>query len=243
MGDARLACVGVLSSNVTRRGDDVPKRSETELAATVVSWLIKRSWTVYQEVQAHAYDRIADIVAEKDGRAWVIECKTSFGWAVIEQAEGWIGTAHHVSVAVPVGSGPKWGRGAKVADYLMKMLGIGWLSVGSDVHEHLLPKDQEVSSLILRCCTEEHKTFARAGNANGHRLTPFSMTCRNVLAFVRQHPGCTAKELVAGVKTHYRDENSARACLVKWAGIGHLRGVELRVEERVARFYPTIEKR
>lgn len=75
---------------------------ERTLAAAVVAWLRAQHYTVYQEVQANSYDSIADIVVDVNARAWVIECKRSFGLAVLEDAYRWQGWgASRVSVAVP----------------------------------------------------------------------------------------------------------------------------------------------
>ena len=77
-------------------------KSEVELARPVVAWLRLQRWEVYQEVQMGNGGPVADIVARLGNLYWVVECKTKFGLAVMDQAHGWLGYAHLVSVAVPV---------------------------------------------------------------------------------------------------------------------------------------------
>src|ERR1700677_1998698 len=78
--------------------------TEAQLAATVVDWLKRGGWDVYQEVQLNSGGRRADIIAvDCLKRIWVIECKNAFSTHLVDQALFWkeMGVADRVSVAIP----------------------------------------------------------------------------------------------------------------------------------------------
>jgi hypothetical protein len=205
---------------------------EASLAARVVDWLSEQGWTVYQEVQLGYAGRIADIVAVQNRLVWVVECKTAFGAAVVDQAWHWTGLANYVSVAVP------FSRRYTCLDAFCKEHGIGIITVsrfediGNHCQEQREPKLNRLArrTTILNILTEEHKTFAAAGNCCGRRFTPFQQTCGEARGFVKENPGCTMKQLVDGIRTHYQAKSTARACLRKWIECGHVEGLEIRAE-------------
>lgn len=166
------------------------KLSEKDLAKEVVSWLKKNNYEVYQEVQVFAYGQIADIVAVKDNRIWVIETKTSFGLKVLEQAHSWKNFANKVSVAVPVRK-RRYGRAKDFGRLVCSVLNIGLIEVGinffnkkhgqdySWIEEMFKPYEEEIDMPHLQdSLCELHKTFAEAGNNSGDRLTPIGATMK-----------------------------------------------------------------
>lgn len=211
---------------------------ETDLAKAVVQWLSDYHWTVYQEVQVESFGRVADIVAIQGPLLWVIECKTSLGLAVMEQASHWTPYAHLVSVAVP--SRKEYSRHGSFVDRVLKLLGIGTLSYhsGSDYGvRYQRVQEGSVSPRLNRTAaagrirsalTEQQKTWAEAGNSEGRRWTPFQETSTRVTTYIKSHPGCTMSDVVRCVKTHYHSPSTARACLAKWIYAGVLSGVEIR---------------
>jgi hypothetical protein len=76
-------------------------KNEAELATHVISWLREEGWVVHQEVEIPGGYRTADIVAEKDGKIWIIECKNTFTEAVLDQCYWHMRNTHYVSCAVP----------------------------------------------------------------------------------------------------------------------------------------------
>ena len=72
---------------------------EQELASYIVSYLENENWEIFQEVQFRSYGNIADIVAVKDNKLWIIESKTTLSFKVLEQARRW--KCHYRSIAVP----------------------------------------------------------------------------------------------------------------------------------------------
>lgn len=218
------------------------KFSESDMAKVVVDDLKELGYKVYQEVQIHRYGKCADIVAVQNSRVWVIECKLSLGLDVLEQAMFWTTYAHYVSVAVP------YRRDSNdVARWVMKQLGIGWLQVrmseedwrndvshtwGPTLHRKALTKQ------ILDTLTPEHETFAQAGNANGRRLTAFSITCRNLASIVASEPGIPLASAISKLKHHYGSETTARSCLAKWIEAGSVRNVKMHRDGRKILLYP-----
>lgn len=211
-------------------------KSETELAAILVPWLTDQEWEVFQEVQLSRGGRVADIVARRDSIIWIIECKLSLGFAVLDQACNWLFYAHYVSLAAPT-------RHLRSAHICLQTLGIGYLQISrGDVSEISRPRLNRSARADRVCLRDEHKTWAQAGNANRGHFTPFKDTCRNVRNMVTQQPGITMKELIDRVPTHYSSSSTARSALAKWIQRGVVKGVESRRDGRYLRLYPIQEK-
>lgn len=214
-------------------------KSETELASVIISWLKESQWEVFQEVQPHTYGASADIVAKQGKVSWIIETKLTFGLAVIEQAAAWLHMANFVSVGVPYSR-----RG--FAEVVCSKLGIGVLRASPVQYGYstdILETDGTMARVkpeanILKFCKEPHKDFAAAGNNNGHRYTPFTQTCRNVLSIVAANPGILYKDLLPKLDHHYASLKTARACILQWGHAGKIRGVEFRKEGKLITLWP-----
>ena len=159
--------------------------NEIELAEKVIGWLEAQHWDVYQEVQPFDRGSVADIVAIQNNLIWIIEVKCSLSLAVLEQATGWLGFAHFISVAHE--QNRKVPKGRDVAKAYMRWKGIGEISVGEyDAHEIIDAKlHRKIGNHVKNCLCEEHKTFAKAGNPYGQNWTPYQQTCRAVAALVQ----------------------------------------------------------
>ena len=192
-------------------------KSEEEFAEIIVNWLKENKWTVYQEVQLNRYAApIADIVAEKEGKYWIIECKLNCGFKILQQAYEWANFANYISIAVPYQNTDTFKR------KICELLNIGILRVSKDwykenkfnidnyleAHEQILDHKSLINTL-----TEKHKTFAKAGNSYGKRITPFKLTVENLIEYVKQNNGCLLKEAIKNIKHHYSTNNSAKGCL------------------------------
>lgn len=187
--------------------------SETELARVVVQHLRDEGWQVWQEV-----DGFFDLIATKNNQLWGIETKLHFGTAVLAQAWRRGASLHWVSVAVPPGPKDELQR-----TFLLKVArdnGIGVLRVTPgykrwNVAERVAPKLKRArgaDKLLARLGTIP-QDFVEAGTNRGGYWTTFKGTCERVVAFVGEHPGCTIKEVVEAVPTHYASKSSARANL------------------------------
>ncbi len=201
---------------------------ETELAAPIIDWLAEQHWDVYQEVEFRRAGGVADIVAVRDGVIWVIECKVTYGLAVLGQAAAW--DVHYRSVAVPQSKSER--RDYRVArDYYR----VGVLEVYSGFNNAPLIREAIEAPLFLRkssfekrwlrtdlirsylsCLTPLHKTFAPAGSRNGYHLTPYRQTMIDVRKVIEAHPGCTVKFLYEQLgEMHYASRASFMGNLVK----------------------------
>ena len=202
--------------------------SEQELAQAVVAWLAGRGWTVYQEVEVSRGGRRCDVVAVRGDLLWAIECKTSIGFAVLEQAHGWLRHAQRVSAAT--------GRSRSAfAAQVARDYGIGWLVVGARrrVRERVPPAERaRVSQRLRRRLVEEQRTFAPAGNARAQFWSPWKATVLEVQAWAAAHPGGTFAEMVSQVRHHYRTAATARSCLRQHISDGLVPGVRLERDGR-----------
>lgn len=228
-------------------------QTETDLAEPVIAYLEDMKWEVYQEVEPKRYGDVADIVAVQNGRVWVIELKKTLSLEVIAQADEWRPVAHYVSIATPVSYRRRITKGARLAEHILCWKGIGWFKVAEPIkgwYESEFARQKRVPSLnrkalaykILDSLCEEQKTFAKAGNAEGKRWTPFQNTCKQVLATVAHSPGICMKDLVDAISHHYASDAGARANLSQWIQAGVVKGVEARKEGRYLRIYPEGEE-
>lgn len=200
--------------------------TESKLATAVVAWLGTLSWDVYQEVEGRC--GVADIVAVEAGdprRTWIIEVKTSLSLAVLAQAWHWLhhGSAHRVSVAVPMTK--NW-KARTFTETVARKFGIGILYVSGDIVSERVSPDQQKPRCLIKVCAE-HKSHAKAGTSRGGYWTTFKGTCAAASAFVRENPGCTPRQMVAGIKHHYSTDKGARSSLLKWAKAGKVDGVHV----------------
>lgn len=208
--------------------------TEAELAAKVVAWL-EGGFDVYQEVEGVA--GVADIVAVeivRPKRCWIIETKRTLSLEVLGQAERWkrFEAAHMVSVAVP--SARRHSKGRHFAEIAAGRFGIGVLVVGTHEVKERHRKPELTRRLhpnydIRKWLREEHKHYAKAGSAGGGHYTVFKGTCEAARGFVERNPGCTMRELVAGIDHHYASAKGAVSTLAARIRDGVAKG--LLVEE------------
>jgi hypothetical protein len=198
--------------------------NETELARKVIQWLEAQYWDVYQEVEfPKQCSGRADIAALRDGKLWIIECKTSLTFTVLEQAQQW--PAHFRSVAIPRS---KDRRGRGVAYQIARnYLRIGVIEVGPFGADQVYPppimrEHHKLAKRMIGCLRDEHKHYADAGSKSGGYFTPYRQTIETVKKFVRAMPGCTLKEIMAHLDGHHHYANdttarsSLRAALSNW---------------------------
>lgn len=214
---------------------------EVELAEWTVNWLANQHWEIYQEVQVFSGGPIADIIAKQNQLIWIVECKLSLSLAVIEQAFRWKRMAHFVSISSLYSQ--KHRKGRNIAKRFLKQAGIGLVEFGNATYSIVaispqLNRKAQVRHIHL---TEKHKTWAKAGNSDGNRWTPFQETCRKVKQIVEENPGIGIKTIIDLLdRHHYASDSTARSCLLHWAGLGKIKGVEIQREGNNYNFYPTM---
>jgi hypothetical protein len=188
--------------------------SETEIAAKVIKWLDEQHWDIYQEVQFRNYGCRADIVAVRSGYVWVIECKTSLTFTVLEQADHW--QSHFRSIAIPSARSLQ-GRGFAY-HIAVQYLNLGILEIGDNgVRERTGPKlmryFHQSSKRMISQLREEHKSTLAAGSYGGGYFTPYRQTMNEVKRFIARTPGCTLKEIMQDLSHHYASDTSAKTCI------------------------------
>ncbi|QDH23478.1 hypothetical protein [Saccharibacillus brassicae] len=101
---------------------------ESDLYQPLKLYLERLGYTVYPEIEISAGRPRADIVAVKDERLLIVEMKTSFGLAVMEQADHWASGeyAHQTYIAVPWRD--RW-QVPMIAQRALRPAGIGVLQV------------------------------------------------------------------------------------------------------------------
>jgi hypothetical protein len=220
------------------RKPSAERESEASMAEKLVTWLKDQKWRVYQEVATRsAPSARADIVARRGPLVWIIECKVRFGLDVLGQAFHWRPYAHLVSVAVMPSN-------HRQTEFLLQVLadyGIGYLTVygSGSIHEDVRPAfRRRIDERLKNKLRKEHETYAKAGNALSHYFSPFKGTCIDVLAYVQQFPGCTLKQLVENVQTHYASAASAKSALASWIQAGKVPGVRVDRSTHPMRVFP-----
>ncbi|HEY8097148.1 MAG TPA: hypothetical protein VIE65_13780 [Methylobacter sp.] len=200
---------------------------ETEVAASVVAWLEGNNWDVYQEVDA------IDIVAVRGSLIWAIECKTTMGFDVLEQAIRRRSLVNSVFVATP----PK--DKSRVAKLACSVSGIGWIVVTrSYLNIECYPAFQRRITGNLRSqLRPEHKTFSKAGSPTGKRWTPFKETCRGFIAVIESCPGIELKEALKRFKHHYKSDSAAARSLSEYILSGVIKGIRMEQQGRSIQLY------
>lgn len=189
------------------------KKTEIEIAEQVVDWLEGRSWDVYQEVQFSTMGKVADIVAVGGEELWIVECKTSFGLAVLDQAYSWHVSMRSVAVPFSRNRVQSWMDVAR--DYYQ----VGIIEIYEDSVDELIEppymqRNFEYQKTLLKQLSEEHKTFAKAGSQAGSHLTTYKASMILVKEFIEKNPNCSVIEIVNALgKLHYSHETSAKGNL------------------------------
>ena len=201
--------------------------------------------SIYQEVLC-PWSACCDIVATRGPLLVAVECKRTLTFEVMHQAVRWIPYVHHSYVAF---GGSHWGVDP-LERRLLEDLGLGAILV-QDVGTTLDMDAPLRADVILdprwhhrpeprlrNVLREEHKTYAAAGSSGVPRWSPFKATAQELGRYVVAHPGCSLKEAVENIRTHYRTKSTARSSLAQWIEKGTVEGVRLEREEGVLRLYP-----
>lgn len=251
----RGAAVKLSRTGPLKQARDLGWEREEDFAATLVSWLRANKWEVYQEVECHRHGSIADIVAVQGAAIWVVETKLAYSAELLWQATGWLDCANYVSVCVPT-----TGRGnerRRLFDRYCRQNGIGLLVARNEYHgfgdgpreqydfnEEIRPEFRRWPTMRRQMgdsLTEQHKTYAKAGNAKGLRYTPWKATCDAVRRSVEEKPGISMKECIDGIKHHYSSNSCARNSMAKWIKLGKVDGVRSKRDGKLLRLYPAKE--
>ncbi len=216
---------------------------EARIAGVVMDWLQAQGWDCYPEVEPARGGPRADIVGVRGNLVMVCEVKTSMGLALLSQAIGWHGTAHFICVATPVKQG-RYER-TRAEDHVFKYYGLGRLSVfdrGSEwedrVKEKVRPSylrpNKHLVERMRNCLCPDMKRYS-PGTQVGYS-TPWNRTMTRAVKYIESNPGCTIKELMGVVETHYASPAGARAGLREW--LPEDKRVRVDTGARPFRYYP-----
>jgi hypothetical protein len=220
--------------------------TEQDLAETIKLYFSGQPGVeIYQEVQPFSGYRRADLVIKHGSIIHVIECKLSYGAAVLEQAWAWRPAANYVSVAVP-----KWERARRshvVFNHFCDSHGIGVYLVT----ERALHGDGWAGRVVVgrepklrrrrldwfeKCLREEHKYWVDAGTKAGH-FTAFAGTVKVFKEWIQTHPGCTIKQAIEGIHHHYQCDVTARGALAQHIRNGVIDGITMDTTQKPCRLY------
>lgn len=221
--------------------------TEVELAAHIIAHFQHEGWEVYQEVPFRGW--VADIVVTKGDLTGVIECKQSYNFVVLEQAERWLEYANQVWVATWT---PRRGssKGVHFGRKVAKKFGIGVVTVNPRAEEircreTVVPEtrpnvntylNQSLRSLLR---PEHQNGYAKAGSNEGKRFTAFAATCKALRELVEAKPGLQLRDAVAQIKHHYSSNASAVSSLRHWIEKGKVKGIKLERQWRHSVLMPT----
>ena len=220
-------------------------RPETEIAASAIRYFRDLGWDTYQEVSTGYGEPRCDIVARLGSLLWACECKDRLSFDVIHQAARWVGHANRVSVCVGrLPRGP-FRYGPTPLKKYMEWLGIGVLVSWDrgDPAEQIVGArlSRRIGDGLRRHLAEEQRDWCAAGSPSGGYYTPFAKTARDLLSFVNNHPGCCAKEAIAGIKHHYGSDTAARHNLIARAESGVIHGIRVVRDGKRITFHPAVE--
>ena len=165
------------------------KPAETALYAPVKSWLEEMGYEVKAEVGA------ADVVAIRDGdEPLIVELKTGFSLALLQQAVARQAVTDQVYVAVPRWKGKAGWRTFKGNVGLCKRLGVGVLSVRLEdgfVQPHCDPAEFHPRKSQARRAALLKEFKARKGDPNrggtrGQVMTAYKQDALRCVAFLAE---------------------------------------------------------
>lgn len=199
---------------------------EYELAEKLIESFNGTGYEIYQEVET--YIGIADIVLKHANFTWAIEVKTSLSLQVIAQAWHNQKIYNFSSICVP---SPRRTR-SKGADFAHKACadnGIGIFKIDryGNVSEVLKAKFNRPILKHRVNLVDQQKTYAKAGNANGDRWTPFNQTVSELKRYIKNNPGCKLKDALNNIGHHYASLSSAQNSIRQWINSGVIQGIEI----------------
>lgn len=229
--------------------------TEAELATHVIEWLGKQGWTVHQEVMITGSGRTADIVAEKDNKIWIVECKNSFTESVLEQCYMHGRYCHYVSAAVP-GSKKRnyYSSSIKmsiVKKHFIKSHGIGLIVVDKGyknegiVRESIKPKYQRMfnnyptrKQFINNIKNVKNKFHllhqnATAGGA-GAQVTDYNITMYKVREYISKNGPTDPLTIAKNIKHHYSNNSGCKQGIMRGIDNNWIPGLEKKIESKNA---------
>lgn len=198
---------------------------ETEIAKQVCDWLISQDWDVYQEIQCRC--GIIDIVAINEPISWAIEVKTSLSLQLLNQIIKRRQIANFISIAVPNKCEKTIQKNHDLMSLMQRQYGLGVITVGSLVYEHTPAQLCRVNTIlnIRNDLKPQHKYWCEAGTNQGGYFTEFALTKQRLIRYVTNNEGCTLKEAIEQIDTHYSSKTTAKSCISKYIRSGVIKEI------------------
>lgn len=215
------------------------KQTEEQFAEKVVAYLLEEGWEVFQEVEPMRGRSVADIVCTKDNKMLVVECKLALGISVMAQAWHWKDFADYIAVAVP-SSACGFTKEKEFCYDILRMFGIGLITAsGLKVKWNINYKKQPArqKSILTKSLTEQHKTWAKAGNNKRSKWSPFQETVTNITKYVTENNGCDIDVMLNEITTHYKKASTAKASILKYIRMGVIKNITAKTKDKVTRLY------
>lgn len=210
----------------------ITKMTEEQLAAKIISYLKDYPYEIYQEVSLGWGRSVADIVIADKRIQWAIECKMTFTFQVLAQAIENHRYFHYSSIAVPALKRRRFGAqdsGRMLALDIAKNYGIGVFLYRKDYSENETIEERIKPRLNRKargvCLNNAQKSFAKAGNSQGKRWTPFQQTKKELIEYIIEHPGCRIKDAVEEINHHYHSNKAAASSLPQWIRQGVIKEI------------------
>lgn len=215
------------------------KQSEEKFAEKIVIFLQNEGWEIFQEVEPLHGRSVADIVAVKDRKVLVVECKLALGISVMSQAWHWKNYADYIAVAVPT-SACGFTKEKEFCYDILRKFGIGLITAsGLKTKWNICTVKQQASqrATLLKSLNEQHKTWAKAGNNQRKKWSPFQQTVSDILAYVFDNPGCDIDDMLKDVSVHYKNKNSAKNSILRYIKSGVIKDMSAKTANSVTRLY------
>ncbi len=207
--------------------------SEASLAALITKWLKENHYSVYEEVSFKG--GLADVVAVKDGLTTAIEAKLCLSLKVLEQASFWRHFTDWSFVAVPFYRRDKWPDGWRFGFELALDRGISIMTLDAESEEMRVTVSEKpfrpLDSVNYKKLHAQLKLMPAtgfeniAGTCRTAHWTPFKHTIALLTDYVKQHPGCTLRDVVNEVPSHYKSKTSFMYSVIDYLGKGVIKSI------------------
>ena len=234
-------------------------KDEAELATHVIEWLRSNGWAVHQEVMLSYSGRTADVIAEKDGKLWIVECKNTFSDSVLEQCYMHMPYCHYVSAAVPgydrtvYRRSSSQGRASMVKKHFLKYNGIGLIRVnkiskGAHVDEELSPEYQRLFKKLdpakrfinrIKRIKEKFHILHKNATAGGQggQVTDYTITMYKVRKYLKENGPTDPLTVAKNIEHHYSSNSSCKQGILKGISYGWVPGIAKNIEDKKAILY------
>jgi len=209
----------------------IPKISEAEYATTVIEHFEELGYEVYKEVGGPGKIR-ADIYCKKGNETIAIEVKTGLNLKVIDQAYRWRPYSSKVYIAIPYQKYLNY----KIAAQICEDYGIGILSIYKEsrhgIKDLLVEKLESTINIAPRePMLHEDQKDSEAGT-KGSYVTPFKITCKTLIALLKEKGPMPLKTATTLIKHHYKTDSSANQSIRKMIVWGVIKELEIFKEGR-----------